>query len=555
MRLRAVYGRASGEIVWLDGAMSRTGDPYSAPRSSMPPGIEPGGVVSGKFRIDRVLGEGGMGVVVLATHLQLDEPVALKFLRAEAVAESEALTRFLREAQAASKLKSEHVARVLDVAVTDEGLPYIVMEYLQGNDLSRTVQSSGPLTVEDTAEYVIQACEGLAEAHARGFVHRDIKLENLFLADQGEGWRTLKILDFGISKIAAPAGMSNFSTRSIMGSPCYMSPEELRSTAGVDHRTDIWALGVTIFELLAGKTPYDGGRTLPELVTAILEGPPPSIVEARPGIPRTRRDHQPLPREGPRAPLRERRRSCRGPAALRAEAIAHVGRARADAREGAGIERPGAPRRDELRQDRPASRGSRALAGRARPQRSAVDPDDARRVGIGPAREAVVERDSVGESFRAGDAESTVDLGGAEGPGDRARAVEGPGVGRRRGGGGRRGAAWVVAGDEGEGDRGEWAAGGRARGGRDRDLDHDADPGSNGDPDLDRDRDRGPDLDPDRDPDSFGGPVSFRYLGDSSSGTGTTAAPGAVTVFQPAAEPRPRYPHAAVRSGASRALT
>ena len=213
--------------------MSHTGDPSSSTRS-IPPEVRSGGVVSGKFRIDRVLGEGGMGVVVLATHLQLDEPVALKFLRAEAVAESEALARFLREAKAAAKLKSEHVARVLDVAVTDEGSPYIVMEYLQGSDLSKTVQTSGPLDVQSAAEYVIQACEGLAEAHSRGIVHRDIKPENLFLVDRGEGWKTVKILDFGISKIAAPPGMSNVSTRSIMGSPCYMSPEQLRSTASVD---------------------------------------------------------------------------------------------------------------------------------------------------------------------------------------------------------------------------------------------------------------------------------------------------------------------------------
>jgi serine/threonine-protein kinase len=170
----------------------------------MPPEVRSGGVVSGKFRIDRVLGEGGMGVVVAATHLQLDEPVALKFLRSEAVAESEALGRFMREAKAAAKLKSEHVARVLDVAVTDEGSPYIVMEYLEGRDLSRTVQGDGPLDVASATEFVIQACEGLSEAHARGIVHRDIKPENLFLVERTQGWKTVKILDFGISKIAMP---------------------------------------------------------------------------------------------------------------------------------------------------------------------------------------------------------------------------------------------------------------------------------------------------------------------------------------------------------------
>jgi serine/threonine-protein kinase len=264
--------------------MNKPGDPPSTP-ISIPPEVRAGGVVSGKFRVERVLGEGGMGIVVAATHLQLEEPVALKFLRAEAVAESEALTRFFREAKAAAKLKSEHVARVLDVAVTDEGSPYIVMEYLEGKDLSRTIQANGPLAVENAAEYVIQACEGLAEAHARGIVHRDIKPENLFLVDRADGWKTVKILDFGISKIAMPAGMSNVSTRSIMGSPCYMSPEQLRSTASVDHRTDIWSLGATLFELLSGKTAYDGARTLPELVTAILENPPPRLADLVPAAP------------------------------------------------------------------------------------------------------------------------------------------------------------------------------------------------------------------------------------------------------------------------------
>jgi serine/threonine-protein kinase len=251
------------------------------------PLVRTGDVVSGKFRIERVLGQGGMGVVVAARHLQLDETVALKFLRAQANSDPDALARFTREARAAAKLKSEHVARVLDAGVADDGTPYIVMEYLDGRTLGKLLEDQGRLDVATTAEYAIQACEGLAEAHARGIVHRDIKPENLFLVERSEGWRVLKIVDFGISKFNVVRGASdaNISTQSMMGSPCYMSPEQLRSTASVDHRTDIWSLGATIFELLAGSTAYRAGQTLPQLITAILEQPTPKLVEVRSDIP------------------------------------------------------------------------------------------------------------------------------------------------------------------------------------------------------------------------------------------------------------------------------
>jgi serine/threonine-protein kinase len=251
------------------------------------PLVRTGDVVSGKFRIERVLGQGGMGVVVAARHLQLDETVALKFLRAHATSDPDALARFTREARAAAKLKSEHVARVLDAAVADDGTPYIVMEYLEGRTLGKVLEDQGRLDVSMTAEYAIQACEGLAEAHARGIVHRDIKPENLFLVERSEGWRLVKILDFGISKfnVARTASEANISTQSMMGSPCYMSPEQLRSTASVDHRTDIWSLGATIFELLTGGTAYKAGQTLPQLITAILEEPTPRLADVRSDIP------------------------------------------------------------------------------------------------------------------------------------------------------------------------------------------------------------------------------------------------------------------------------
>ncbi len=246
-----------------------------------------GEVVSGKFRIERVLGQGGMGVVVAAKHLQLDETVALKFLRAHASSDPDALARFAREARAAAKLKSEHVARVLDAGIADDGTPYIVMEYLEGRTLGRVLEDQGRLDVATATEYAIQTCEGLAEAHARGIVHRDIKPENLFLVERSQGWRVLKILDFGISKFAVARGApdANIATQSMMGSPCYMSPEQLRSTATVDHRTDIWSLGATLFELIAGGTAYRAGQTLPQLIAAILEQPTPRLVDVWPDVP------------------------------------------------------------------------------------------------------------------------------------------------------------------------------------------------------------------------------------------------------------------------------
>jgi serine/threonine-protein kinase len=243
-----------------------------------------GTVVGGKFRVERVIAEGGMGVVVAATHLKLDQPVAMKFLRGEFGANPEALARLDREAKAAAQLKSEHVARVLDVGVADDGSPYMVMEYLEGLNLNDVVEILGVLDIPSVAEYAIQTCEGLAEAHARGIIHRDIKPDNLFLVERSGGWRTIKILDFGISKVVL-ANAQNISTGTIVGSPCYMSPEQLRSTATVDHRTDIWSLGATLYEILTGKPAFDPALTLPELVQAIVYEPVTPIRQLRPEVP------------------------------------------------------------------------------------------------------------------------------------------------------------------------------------------------------------------------------------------------------------------------------
>jgi len=243
-----------------------------------------GQIIVGKFRVDRILAEGGMGVVVAATHLHLDQTVALKLPRGEICANREALERFTREGKAAAQMKSEHVARVLDAGVADDGSPYMVMEYLEGQSLAKLLEMQGRLDVESAAEYSIQVCEGLAEAHARGIVHRDVKPDNLFLVERAPGRQIVKLLDFGISKLSF-VEKGALQTTIIMGSPCYMSPEQLRSTATVDHRTDLWSLGVTLFELLAGRGPFDATQPLADLVVSILERPAADLRTLRPEIP------------------------------------------------------------------------------------------------------------------------------------------------------------------------------------------------------------------------------------------------------------------------------
>jgi serine/threonine-protein kinase len=241
-----------------------------------------GETMAGKYRIERVVGEGGMGVVVAAMHLQLEHLVAIKFLLPEAMENKETVERFAREARTLAKLKSEHVGRVIDVGVTDGGSPYMVMEYLEGRDLDQELQVRGALPVDEAVDYLLQACEAIAEAHAAGVVHRDLKPANLFLARRPTGGTTVKVLDFGISKTKSKdmheAGLTK--TSSLMGSPLYMSPEQLARSRDVDARSDIWALGVILYELVTGKLPFDGD-TIAELVTSVLHTPPPALGELR----------------------------------------------------------------------------------------------------------------------------------------------------------------------------------------------------------------------------------------------------------------------------------
>ena len=246
--------------------------------------VIPGDVLAGKFRIEKVLGRGGMGVVVAATHLQLDERVALKFLLPEALNHREAVARFEREARAAVKIKSEHVARVTDVGVMDNGSPYMVMEFLNGMDLGQYLEQQGPLPIDEAIHYLLQACEAIAEAHSLGIVHRDLKPANLFRILRADGTPSIKVLDFGISKVTTGQEASMTQTSSMMGSPYYMSPEQMTSSKNVDQRTDVWALGIILHELLTGKVPYEG-ETIPEVCAKVLQVAPPDLQDFRKDAP------------------------------------------------------------------------------------------------------------------------------------------------------------------------------------------------------------------------------------------------------------------------------
>lgn len=250
---------------------------------SLPP-VEPGTVLAGKYRVERVIGQGGMGVVVEARHVVLDERVALKFLLPEFTQHPEGSARFLREAKAGMKIKSEHVARVSDVGTLENGAPYMVMEFLIGSDLARLLRDQGVLGVEDAIDYIAQGSEAIVEAHGLGIVHRDLKPANLFLTARVDGSPLVKVLDFGISKMATGAVDVLTGTDAALGSALYMSPEQMRQTRSVDHRTDIYALGVSLYELLAGRQPYYA-ETLPQLCAEVLTGTPTPLREIRPDVP------------------------------------------------------------------------------------------------------------------------------------------------------------------------------------------------------------------------------------------------------------------------------
>ncbi len=248
-----------------------------------------GEVVAGRYRVEGILGEGGMGVVLAARQLELDRPVALKVMWPDTLDDREAVERFLREARAAARLRSEHVIDVLDAGRLDGGAPFIAMELLEGRDLDAELAERGPLPVAEAVDYVLQASRALAEAHEHGMVHRDLKPANLFRTTRPDGSPLVKVLDFGISFLPGPREGSRGASRltatgSLLGTVHYMSPEQAMSPRSVDGRSDIWALGVILYELCTGALPFDGD-SLPDLVGKIMKQEPARPRSHRPDLP------------------------------------------------------------------------------------------------------------------------------------------------------------------------------------------------------------------------------------------------------------------------------
>ncbi|HQP37884.1 MAG TPA: serine/threonine-protein kinase, partial [Polyangiaceae bacterium] len=249
--------------------------------------VSPGDVIDGKYRVESIVGVGGMGYVVAATHVELSQPVAIKFLLPDFAGNPEAVARFQREAQSAARIRNEHVARVFDIGRMSGLGPYLVMEYLVGSDLAAELQDWKCMSVQDAVDLLMQACEGTAEAHALGIVHRDLKPANLFIVRGRGGEPNVKLLDFGISKTLPTEGQAPVdltATTSVMGSPSYMSPEQIRSSKLVDYRTDVWALGVILFEMLAGVTPFEAD-SVQGMCAAIAADPVRSLRALRSDIP------------------------------------------------------------------------------------------------------------------------------------------------------------------------------------------------------------------------------------------------------------------------------
>ena len=234
--------------------------------------------------MESIIGQGGMGVVLGATDTSLGRRVAIKFLAPHKARNEGTAARFVREARAAASIQSEHVVRVFEVSTLPNGASYIVMEHLAGGDLSQILAQRGPLPIEEAADYLLQACEAIAEAHGRGIVHRDLKPQNLFVTHLNDGTPTVKVLDFGISKAIDEAAPNLTATDTVMGTPLYMSPEQVRSLKNVDLRSDIWALGAILFELLTAAPIYEAA-TATALCAMIAMDPPTPLRAKRPSAP------------------------------------------------------------------------------------------------------------------------------------------------------------------------------------------------------------------------------------------------------------------------------
>lgn len=243
------------------------------------------GQLVGKYRVESLIGKGGMAAVYRGVHAELDQRVAIKTLLPSFLADDRLVRRFLREATTIAKIRSKHVAQVFDIGrLETTKAPYIVLELLEGQDLGKKLETSTRFPVRTAVDYIIQASEGLGRAHARGIVHRDVKPSNLFLARDSDGQHAIKVIDFGIAKQMATDGYKLTTTSEVFGSPQYMAPEQIRATRNVDAQTDVWSLGIVLYELLTGASAFTGGSVL-ELAGSILHNSPTPLTTYRHDIP------------------------------------------------------------------------------------------------------------------------------------------------------------------------------------------------------------------------------------------------------------------------------
>jgi serine/threonine-protein kinase len=254
-------------------------------RTDMEDTIAEGQVIAGRFRVGRELGRGGTATVWFATHVKLGAPLALKVMLSQFKADPHATARFLREARAMARLSSDHVARVLDVDVTDDGRPYIAMEYVEGSNLAEILRTRRRLPYSEAATYICQTAFALSEAHALGIIHRDLKPGNLLVTTRRDGSALVKVLDFGISKVPLTDSEHQLTLQEVsIGTPSFMSPEQLRGSRDVGTASDIWALGVILYQLTTGRLPFRADD-MPSLCLAILDQPIPRVQDDFPEAP------------------------------------------------------------------------------------------------------------------------------------------------------------------------------------------------------------------------------------------------------------------------------
>ncbi|HET7542906.1 MAG TPA: serine/threonine-protein kinase [Polyangiaceae bacterium] len=262
---------------WREAATDRPCEPAE---SALPPGA----LIADRYRVLRMIGEGGMGILYACHDTVLSREVAVKLMRRSLAAEPLVAERLMREAMLAAQLR-RHVAQVFDCGMLRTGEPFIVMELLSGRDMYAVLRESGPLQPEELSALMLQVCDGLAEAHGKGIIHRDLKPENLFCATQPDGRTLIKIVDFGVSKQVSGRRMrAQTNPGESVGSPQYMSPEQITAPSEVDARTDIWSLGVVMFELLTGVLPFRGPGTA-RICAAVLTEPTPTVSDYRDDVP------------------------------------------------------------------------------------------------------------------------------------------------------------------------------------------------------------------------------------------------------------------------------